>query len=207
MPSRKLDGEILPPEKPVVLTFDDGFQDFHREAFPILNTFHYTATVFLPTAYIGDSAREFKNIPCLTWRQVQELHAEGIEFGSHTVTHPQLASLPITEVRREIRDSKEEIENRIGTGVCSFSYPYAFPETDRAFKRTLSELLVEFGYRNGVSTAIGTARVSDSRFFLRRLPVNSSDEFRLFGAKLKGSYDWLHSIQYAHKLYKGLAGR
>ena len=204
---RKLQTKAPPAEKLVVLTFDDGFQDFYSHAFPALGTFGYTATVFLPTAYIGDTPQTFKNTPCLTWAQVRELHQSGIEFGSHTVTHPQLNGLPIAAVERELRDSKTELENQLGTQVASFSYPYAFPETDRPFKRTLSQLLMEAGYENGVSTTIGTARASDGRFFLRRLPVNSGDEFRLFDAKLQGSYDWLHAMQYAHKICRGVAGR
>ena len=194
-------------EKLVVLTFDDGFEDFYTEAFPILGTFGYTATVFLPTAYIGDTPREFNGTTCLTWSQVRELQRAGVEFGSHTVTHPQLRTLPAADIHRELRSSKQEIEDHLGGPVASFSYPYAFPEADRAFRQTLRGMLVEAGYENGVSTIVGTADPLSDRLFLERLPVNSSDDAVFFTAKLQGAYDWLHSMQYATKLLRGASAR
>ncbi len=75
----------------MVITFDDGFADFYTNAFPLLNRYGFSATVYLPTAYIGKSAREFKGVECLTWDQVRALDRAGVEFGSHTVSHPQLS--------------------------------------------------------------------------------------------------------------------
>ena len=100
---RKLEQGTGTAEKLVALTFDDGFADFYTEAFSTLSAFGFTATVFLPTDYIGDSPREFKGTNCLTWSQVRELQRAGVEFGSHTVTHPQLTTLPVVDVRRELR--------------------------------------------------------------------------------------------------------
>jgi peptidoglycan/xylan/chitin deacetylase (PgdA/CDA1 family) len=188
-------------ERPVVITFDDGFQDFYAEAFPLLHKYRYSATVFLPTAYIGDAARRFNGAECLTWSQVRELKEAGIDFGSHTVTHPQLKTLQTSDIREEVRRSKQTIEEKLGAPVKSFAYPYAFPETDRGFKRRLHAMLEEAGYENGVCTSIGTTDGSDSRFFLKRLPVNSCDDARLFRAKLEGGYDWLCTLQYTSKLY------
>ena len=87
-------------ERLVALTFDDGYRDFYTHTFPILARFQYTATMYLPTAYIGDQPRAFNGKPCLSWAEVKELHAAGIEFGSHTVTHPQLRDLPAAAVER-----------------------------------------------------------------------------------------------------------
>ena len=195
-----MEGVSSGPEKPVVLTFDDGYQDFYTDAFPVLNRFGYSATVFLPTAYIGDAGRPFKGLECLTWGQVRELQQAGVEFGSHTVSHPQLRTLHTDEVRDELRRSKHTIEEKLGCPVRSFSYPYAFPETDRQFKQMVRAVLEEAGYENGVSTILGTARRRSDRFFLERLPVNSGDEARFFRAKMEGAYDWLHAPQFAAKL-------
>jgi peptidoglycan/xylan/chitin deacetylase (PgdA/CDA1 family) len=192
-------GEQL-SEPSLVLTFDDGFQDFATHAFPILQEYGFTATVFLPTGHIADERRQFKNRDCLTWTEVRELHRAGVTFGSHTVTHRQLKFLKASEVEQEVRCSKETIEDQLGHPVDSFSYPFAFPETDRAFKRKLKVLLAAQGYRNGVSTIIGTYGAGHDHFFQPRLPVNSWDDLRLFRAKLEGGYDWLHSFQYATKL-------
>jgi hypothetical protein len=68
----------------------------------------------------------------------------------------------------------------------------------------LREQLAGSGYRQGVSTRIGTARSHEDRFFLRRLPINSMDDSRLFKAKLEGKYDWLGKVQHGFKLLKKL---
>jgi peptidoglycan/xylan/chitin deacetylase (PgdA/CDA1 family) len=189
-----------PAEKLVGITFDDGYQDFYTNAFPILNRCGYSATVFLPTAYIGQSSRQFNGAGCLTWSQVRELRKAGIEFGSHTVTHPQLRNVSAEQIRVEVGRSKEDIQENLGERVEAFAYPYAFPETDRAFVEILREALQESEYRSGVTTIVGRARLSENPLFMRRLPVNSDDDPRLFEAKLAGGYDWLRTVQYAAKL-------
>lgn len=189
-------------ERRVVLTFDDGFQDFHTHAFPILEKYHFTATVFLPTRYIAEERCQFKNWQCMTWSEVQELHHAGITFGSHTVNHRQLNVLEINEVEDELRCSKETIEDQLGRSVDSFCYPFAFPETDRLFQRRFRDLLEAQGYKTGVTTILGTLKANSDQFFLPRLPVNSWDDLWLFRAKLEGAYDWLHYLQYAAKLGK-----
>ena len=187
-------------EKYAVITFDDGYRDFYRDAFPEMHRYGFTATVFLPTAFIGTEPMQFKGKDCLTWNEVRELQRAKISFGSHTVNHPQLVSLDAGAVKSEIVNSRKAIEDNLGESVDSFAYPFAFPEGNRNFVQMLRNTLVESGYRQGVSTRIGTARKQDDPYFLRRLPMNSFDDVSLFGAKLQGGYDWLHKIQYASKL-------
>lgn len=194
--------ETAPPlkAKPVAITFDDGYGDFYSNAFPILKEHGFTATVFLPTAYIGETARRFNGEQCLTWSQVRELYDSGIEFGSHTATHPQLRLLGKQRLEEEIRSSKQKIEDELGAPIESFSYPYAFPETARTFVSELRQILQEAGFVNGVSTIIGRLGRSDDEMFMKRLPINSFDDPQFFRAKLEGAYDWLHAVQYASKL-------
>jgi peptidoglycan/xylan/chitin deacetylase (PgdA/CDA1 family) len=186
--------------RPVVITFDDGYRDFLKNAFPILNRYGFSATVFLPTAFIGERTVRFKGLECLTWDEVSDLHSAGIQFGSHTVTHPQLHDVTDGELETELRDSKKTIEERLGTRVTSFAYPYAFPETDSFFTSRLRSVLEEAGYQDGVCTGIGIAGAKDGQFFMKRLPVNSFDDPTLFQAKLQGHYNWLHTLQYVAKL-------
>ncbi len=190
------------PKKDVVITFDDGYRDFHTNAFPVLDKYGFTATMFLPTSFIGDDRLKFNGMECLTWSEVRELHTHGINFGSHTVTHPKLKLLTPTEVEDEIARSKETIEDKLGTPATSFSYPFAFPEEDKPLIDNLRRILKKCGYRNGVTTMIGTTSQMNAKYFMKRLPVNSSDDINLFKAKLEGGYDWLNKPQYFTKLLK-----
>lgn len=189
-------------QKHAVVTFDDGYADFYTNAFPAIARHGFTATVFLPTGYIGKVARQFKGKDCLTWGAVRELHKYGISFGSHTVSHPQLSSLDQNAIKHEILNSKHTIEDNLGECVDAFAYPYAFPEQNGSFVRMLKETLEDAGYHHGVSTRIGTARPHEDRYFLRRVPVNSLDDRLLFEAKLRGGYDWLSKLQYASKFIR-----
>jgi peptidoglycan/xylan/chitin deacetylase (PgdA/CDA1 family) len=131
----------------------------------------------------------------MTWKDVRELQQQGISFGSHTVTHPQLHDLKADRIREEIGRSRQTIEEKTGCAVDTFAYPYAFPQTDKPFKAMLREILRECGYRYGVCTRIGRAGRGSEPLFLERLPANGADDAGLLGAKLTGAYDWVGGMQ------------
>jgi peptidoglycan/xylan/chitin deacetylase (PgdA/CDA1 family) len=185
--------------KTVVLTFDGGYQDFYTDAFPILKQCGFTATVFLVSGRVRDKAVCIEGANYLTWREIRELHAHGVRFGSHSVTHADFRSLGPGEIEYELGFSKETIEQGIGAPVESFSYPFTLPEEDREFVRYLSDTLENLCYTNGVSSAAGRAKQTDARFFLPRLPINTWDDARLFKAKLEGGYDWLRWPQWLYR--------
>jgi peptidoglycan/xylan/chitin deacetylase (PgdA/CDA1 family) len=178
-------------EKAVVITFDDGFRDFYDSAFPALTAHGHTATVFLPTAFIGESRQTFKGRECLTWEEVRELRARGIQFGSHSVNHPVLYEASWGEIENQLAFSKTKLEQELGEKVASFAYPYAFPQQDQRFADTFKQLLRQQGYRHSVTTMIGRVQSGDDLFSLKRLPVNDCDDRPLLLAKLSGAYDWL----------------
>jgi peptidoglycan/xylan/chitin deacetylase (PgdA/CDA1 family) len=185
--------------KTVVITFDDGYQDFLTDAMPVLKRCGFTATVFLATGRIQQTSMRLEGVDYLTWSEVRELHEEGIRFGSHTVTHPDLRCLGPEQIEYELGYSKEVIEQKLGVAINSFAYPFAFPEENTNFARLLLDELENQGFENGVTTILGRASLRHNRFFLPRLPVNSWDDQSFFRAKLEGGYDWLHWPQWFDK--------
>jgi peptidoglycan/xylan/chitin deacetylase (PgdA/CDA1 family) len=214
-PTIQLSTTPFPPL--VVITFDDGFRDFYTDAFPVLQEHGFTATMFLPTAFIGDTRRQFRPstinsqlstaIECLTWSEIRELRKSGIEFGSHTVNHPKLVELAWPDIKSEVSNSKAEIEQRLGEPPTAFCYPFAFSQADRAFGRAFRDLLLETGHTCCATTELGRVRPGDDPFRLKRLPANSLDDPALFQAKLEGAYDWLAKPQSAVKRVKALLRR
>ncbi len=189
-------------KKSVVLTFDDGFEDFYVNAYPVLQKYGFSGCVFLPTGYISNKRMIFKGRACLIWDEVCELSKNGILFGSHTVNHEQLLYKKREDVRYEIIASKKAIEDRISKSVVSFSYPYAYPEGEKKFVSYLKDILIENSFKNGVSTRTGKTSMGDDIFFLKRIPINAYDDLVFFQAKLEGCYDWIHQPQRIFKKIK-----
>jgi len=185
--------------KKVVITFDDGYRDFYTDGFAIMRQCGFSATIFLATDRIRQTPLRHEGVDYLTWNDVRELHTEGIKFGSHTVTHPDLRSMEPEQIDYEIGYSKEVIEQQIGQAVESFSYPFPFPEEDRDFTRFLGDTLENQGFKNGVSSIIGRANRNSNPYFLPRMPINSWDDIELLRAKVEGGYDWLHWPQWFYK--------
>jgi peptidoglycan/xylan/chitin deacetylase (PgdA/CDA1 family)/folate-dependent phosphoribosylglycinamide formyltransferase PurN len=122
-------GHYLGPNV-VVITFDDGYADNYECAAPILEHFRLPATFFVTAGLVGTSrpfahdARFPHQFRTLTWDQVEGLAARGFGIGSHGMTHANLARCPLEEARREIVESRELIQRRLGAPVTCFAYPF-----------------------------------------------------------------------------------
>jgi peptidoglycan/xylan/chitin deacetylase (PgdA/CDA1 family) len=123
------------PARPVVLTFDDGFADLHQQALPLLASHGVTGTLFVTTGWIADGRQPRAPGPgrvstpgsgMLSWSQIEEIAAAGIEIGAHTLTHPQLDQLGPAMLRTELQDSKHQLEDRLGMAVTGLSYPFGY---------------------------------------------------------------------------------
>lgn len=119
------------PERPVILTFDDGFADFYEEALPMLKRYGFAATLYVATGFVNGTSRWLQhegeaNRPMLTWDQLREISASGIECGSHSHTHPQLDTLSPAEAACEIAQSKRLLEEHLDQKVLSFAYPFGY---------------------------------------------------------------------------------
>jgi peptidoglycan/xylan/chitin deacetylase (PgdA/CDA1 family) len=115
------------PDRPVVLTFDDGYADFHRRAMPLLDAHGFTATLFVTTGWQQDADMR-RSAPgrMLNPAQLAEAALTGIEIGAHTRSHPQLDTLPEQMVRDELCASKEWLEGKLGLAVRGLAYPFGY---------------------------------------------------------------------------------
>jgi peptidoglycan/xylan/chitin deacetylase (PgdA/CDA1 family) len=121
-------GHPFPPRS-FVLTFDDGYESVYDEAFPVLQRYGMSATVFITTGETkpsgpADRLPSCEGQPMLSWHQIREMHRWGLDIGAHTCTHPDLRRLPAEQIAAEIGGSKAIIEDMLGAPVRSFAYPY-----------------------------------------------------------------------------------
>lgn len=117
------------PERSLAITFDDGYQSVYQHAFPILQRYGFSATIFLAVGENGNQT-PLERLPSmcersmLSWREIEEMHKCGITFGAHTLTHPDLTRLPLAELNSQVYESKAVIEDTLGSEVTCFAYPY-----------------------------------------------------------------------------------
>lgn len=158
------------PKKPVVITFDDGYRDNYRYAFPVLRKLGFTATIFLVVDDIDgynvfDLANGEPPVPMLSWTEVAEMDKAGFEFGAHTLTHPHLTKIPVAQALHEIAGSKLELERRLGHGVEFFAYPFGDMDAD------VEKLVKDAGFRGAASTIQGFANQRPDFWALKRVRV------------------------------------
>jgi len=171
----------------VVLTFDDAYDDFLSEAFPVLDRLGYTATVFVAVDRIGktndwDVSKGFRSRQILTLEQIRDLHRQGVHFGSHTLTHPCLTSLPDRDLEREVRDSKHKLEDLLGSEVPCFSYPWG------AADMRVRAAVAQAGYKVAVTTMDGS-NCSGDPLSLKRVNLCETDTLLEFALKLTTGKD------------------
>jgi peptidoglycan/xylan/chitin deacetylase (PgdA/CDA1 family) len=121
-------GRDSDPGRRVLITFDDGFADFGKTAFPIMRSRHLQPVMFVPTGKVGGSedwggANEPPR-PLLSWRQIKALSKDGVEFGAHGVNHPDLTALSAEDRLTEIVNSGKMLEDALGKRTRSFAAPY-----------------------------------------------------------------------------------
>ncbi len=193
---RILNGRSLMPPRPVIVTFDDGYMDNYLQAFPILKRYKVPATFFIPVGFIGTQRITWWDLKAfkrkngrwpkkgprfMGWKEIEEMAAWGMEFGSHTVSHISLAKAPDVMIKDELSASKSEMEHRLGRKVMAFAYPYG------EWNERAVELVREAGFSFAVTLEHGLNRFEECRMnplVLRRIAVERQDSFDSFRAKI-----------------------
>jgi len=163
----------LPP-KPIIITFDDGYVDNYTNAFPLLKKYGFTATFSIVT-----DPFDFGDPRYMSWDNIIEMHAAGMEIGAHSKRHYDLRSNDTDFLVYEILGSKEAIEARINEPVRVFVYPSG--------KYTpLTEKVVDSaGYWVALTTHYGAEEQYATRFELPRIRIRGSDTVEEFKAKVE----------------------
>jgi peptidoglycan/xylan/chitin deacetylase (PgdA/CDA1 family) len=180
-----LSHDYVLPERPIVITFDDGFADFFTNALPILQRFGFTATLYITTAFVNGTSKWLERDgegmrPMLTWSQIKALHSVGIECGGHSHTHPQLDVLPLSKMYQEVAMSKKILEDCVQAEIASFAYPFGYYTT--AVKQAVQDV----GYSSACAVKFALSSDKSDLFALSRLKVSSDTNVKVFHGLLNG---------------------
>ncbi|MEX1047833.1 MAG: polysaccharide deacetylase family protein [Actinomycetota bacterium] len=172
-----------PGRDQVAVTFDDGYGEVYTHAWPILSSLGVPATVFVSTGFVeglcsapirADALGTGADPEPLTWSQLGEMTASGLDIGSHSHSHPRFDRISREEAAREASMSKEIIESSLGRPVRMFAYPSAVPGNEDAVAENYEYAVARVGSKNLVRgfhplRVVRTpVRASDGMFFFRR---------------------------------------
>jgi peptidoglycan/xylan/chitin deacetylase (PgdA/CDA1 family) len=154
------------PTLPVIISFDDGWENQFEYALPSLQKYHYPATFFVVTDYIGRPG-------FISWPQLQTLLTEGMTIGSHSRSHPRLTKIKdSTKLWDQIFNSKTILETQLEASVEEFAYPYGL------YNAKAAAAVKQAGYRAGRGCCSGIAHTSGDVFSLKAVMVpNDMDKF------------------------------
>jgi peptidoglycan/xylan/chitin deacetylase (PgdA/CDA1 family) len=172
------------PGRPVIITFDDGFQEAVDNAVPILNSCGFTAVFYITTDYMGkksswmipETSTEFQVID---WSTVVQLDSCGYEIGAHSMTHPRLDNISKENCYRELRGSREAIEEVLGHEVRHMAYPHG------SFNDDVLKLTRETGYETSCSCESAVAHSGYDFLTLPRINIETKDSLFDFVYKLR----------------------
>ncbi|MGW5133811.1 polysaccharide deacetylase family protein [Streptomyces sp. NPDC004135] len=172
------------PARPVLITFDDGYESVHRHALPVLAHHSFPATVFVTTGWLRGPHEITGAAPdsMLDWAQVRELAALGYEIGGHSHSHPQLDQLSDPRLRFELERCRGLIGDELGAPPVSFAYPYGYSS------RRVRAAVRETGHDQALAVGNAWATSHQSPYALRRVTVRRSTTSEGFGRLLEGRH-------------------
>ena len=157
-----------PAPRVVIISFDDGFEDFADTAWPILRDHGFCPIVYLPSGLMGGTdSWAGGNIPArplMGWDRVEALAGEGVRFGAHSINHPNLAALDPETLEEEISGSGQDIAARLDQPIRHFAPPYG--ATSTSVRRQIA-----LHYDTSVGTRLGVAGPKDDIHDLPRLEM------------------------------------
>lgn len=156
--ARAIAGQDALPDKPVIITFDDGYVDNYVHAFPLLQEFGMTATFFIVTEFV-----DFGYAPYMTWEMLHEMAAAGMRLEPHSKTHVNLATADHAMQVYQILGSQETLAYHIGYTPRFFAYPSGF------YSDEVIAVLRDLDFWGAVTTEYGVWHGFDNRYELGRV--------------------------------------
>jgi peptidoglycan/xylan/chitin deacetylase (PgdA/CDA1 family) len=157
----------------VVLSFDDGYENFADNALPILQAYGYPSVLFAVSGLLGQPAKwldgDGTKPALLSAARLRELRSAKVEIGSHSVTHPRLSRVPAKQARLEIAASKTALELTLGEPVNFFAYPYG------DYNRVVRDAVIAAGYQAAVTCSRGAANTAPNPFEIPRKAISYGD--------------------------------
>jgi peptidoglycan/xylan/chitin deacetylase (PgdA/CDA1 family) len=163
------------PDKPVLITFDDGYSDLITNAIPTLEASHVKATIFIVSQHVGaastwDVALGHPSRPLMTEAEIRDCPAHGIEIGAHTRTHPDLRKLQDADLKTEFEGCRKELTTLMARSVNTLAYPFGF-QNEQVRKAASETYDLAFSCRPGLN-AWRTDPHHLRRMFVHRSRVN-----------------------------------
>ncbi len=172
-------GEL--PERPVLVTFDDGYEGVHRYALPVLAKHSFASTVFVTSGWLpGRHTTGGALDTMLSWEQVRELAAAGTEIGGHSHSHPQMDQLDARRLRFEALRCRELVGEELGGAPVSFAYPYGYSS------RRVRAAVREAGFAQALAVGNALARHRQGPYALERVTVRRSTTIEEFSRLVEG---------------------
>ncbi|MFQ5628466.1 MAG: polysaccharide deacetylase family protein [bacterium] len=189
------------PERPIVVTFDDGYLCNYTRAFPILHDKGFFATVFLATDLIRNGGRVVESKDAfLAWDEIKEMHEAGFSFESHGCSHRPLDTLSLLEVEDELRKSKDAIAARLDKEVDYFCYPFS------RYNETIKRLVQENAYLGACGGPPFWQGGPKDWFEIGRTEILWSDSFKQFRFKVQHGLGYYYFAKRQLGKIKKLAG-
>ena len=158
----------------MVLSFDDGYNNNYTNAYKLLKLNGQRGVFYIISGYLGNSGH-------MNEEQVKEMHASGMEIGSHSKNHPELNNLSPARLRSELIDSKSKLETITGANVNSLCYPAG------KYSDEVIAAAKETDYKTAVTTKSGVATTSSLKYELKRVRINSGDSLQAFINKIEAN--------------------
>lgn len=176
-------------KKQVVLTFDDGYVDNYKTVCPILRKKNIPAVFFLTTGYVGKgSLRDWKEIcdknglecdyetdRCINWEEARNMSDNGMEIGSHAVSHNSLTSLSLEEAGQEIVAGKQEIEKKTGKPCVHFAFPFG---SAKDYNKNLIECVRKADFKSCLLNIHGYNNLNSGIFCFKRIIMDENINLR-----------------------------